>query len=78
MRDFLLPGGSASAPQTEEKTTFDVILEDIASDKRVSVLKPSFLCYVTSLGLKEKLINLRTNSLPKVVKAEVSKEEAET
>ena len=68
-------GGAVAAPeQEEEKTTFDVILEDIASDKRVSVLKVLRVC--TSLGLKE--AKEFTNSLPKVVKAGVSKEEAET
>lgn len=63
-----------AAEQVEEKTTFDVILEEIASDKRVSVLKVLRVC--TSLGLKE--AKEFTNSLPKVVKGGVSKEEAET
>ena len=62
------------AEQEAEKTTFDVILEDIASDKRVSVLKVLRVC--TSLGLKE--AKEFTNSLPKAVKEGVSKEEAET
>lgn len=69
------PGVAISAAeQVEEKTTFDVILEDIASDKRVSVLKVLRVC--TSLGLKE--AKEFTNSLPKVVKGGISKEEAET
>lgn len=68
-------GGLAPvAEQQEEKTTFDVILEEIASDKRVSVLKVLRVC--TSLGLKE--AKEFTNSLPKAVKEGVSKEEAET
>lgn len=68
-------GGAAPvAEQQEEKTTFDVILEEIASDKRVSVLKVLRVC--TSLGLKE--AKEFTNSLPKAVKEGVSKEEAET
>ncbi len=68
--------GSAApaAEQIEEKTTFDVVLEEIASDKRVSVLK--VLRVVTSLGLKE--AKEFTTALPKAVKEGVSKEEAET
>jgi large subunit ribosomal protein L7/L12 len=44
----------------EEKTTFEVILEDIASDKRVAVLK--VIRNLTSLGLKEakRIYNLIT------------------
>lgn len=76
-------GGFAAAPadaaaQTseaaEEKTTFDVILESVASDKRVAVLKT--IRNLTSLGLKE--AKDFTASLPKAVKESVSKEEAET
>jgi len=37
------PGGAgaAAAEAVEEKTTFDVIIEDVPSDKRVPVLKVS-------------------------------------
>lgn len=65
---------ATTTEQVEEKTTFDVILEEIASDKRVSVLK--VLRVVTSLGLKE--AKEFTTALPKVVKEGVSKEEAES
>ncbi len=64
-------GGSKEA--VEEKTTFDVILEDVAGDKRVAVLK--VIRNLTSLGLKE--AKEFTTSLPKTVKESVSKEEAE-
>lgn len=64
-------GGSKEA--AEEKTTFDVILEDVAGDKRVAVLK--VIRNLTSLGLKE--AKEFTTSLPKTVKESVSKEEAE-
>jgi large subunit ribosomal protein L7/L12 len=67
-------GGASSADIAEEKTTFDVILEDVASDKRVAVLK--VIRNLTSLGLKE--AKDFTTSLPKAVKESVSKEEAET
>jgi large subunit ribosomal protein L7/L12 len=74
-------GGFAGAPLAvgeaqeaqEEKTTFDVILEDVSSDKRVAVLK--VIRNLTSLGLKE--AKEFTTSLPKAVKESVSKEEAE-
>ena len=64
-------GGAKEA--AEEKTTFDVILEDVAGDKRVAVLK--VIRNLTSLGLKE--AKEFTTSLPKTVKESVSKEEAE-
>ena len=69
-----LEGTSAAAEVTEEKTQFDVVLEEIASDKRVAMLK--VLRNLTTLGLKE--AKDFTSSLPKAVKEAVSKEEAET
>ena len=66
--------GAASPQAEEEKTEFDVILEDVASDKRVAVLK--VIRNITSLGLKE--AKDFTSSLPKAVKESISKEEAET
>ena len=66
------PPGEANEA-VEEKTTFDVILEDVASEKRVAVLK--VIRALTSLGLKE--AKDFTTSLPKAVKEAVSKEEAE-
>ena len=64
-------GGPKDA--AEEKTTFDVILEEVAGDKRVAVLK--VIRNLTSLGLKE--AKEFTTSLPKTIKESVSKEEAE-
>lgn len=74
---FMLPVPDTSSNQKEvieEKTTFDVIIEDVASDKRVAVLK--IIRNLTSLGLKE--AKEFTTSLPKAIKESVSKEEAET
>ncbi len=65
---------AGSAQVEEEKTEFDVILEEVASDKRVAVLK--VIRNITSLGLKE--AKDFTTSLPKAVKESISKEEAET
>ena len=68
-----LEGVSAPSEVVEEKTQFDVILENIASDKRVASLK--VIRNLTALGLKE--AKDFTTSLPKAVKEAVSKEEAE-
>jgi large subunit ribosomal protein L7/L12 len=65
-------GGDAGAA-AEEKTSFDVILEDVDAAKRVAVLK--VIRSLTSLGLKE--AKDLTASLPKPVKEGVSKDEAE-
>ena len=67
-------GGAGAAPAEEEKTTFDVILEDVPSDKRVPVLK--VIRNLTSLDLKE--AKEAISSLPKTVQQGVSKEDAET
>lgn len=66
-------GSGTTKEVIEEKTTFDVIIEDVASDKRVAVLK--IIRNLTSLGLKE--AKEFTTSLPKAIKENVSKEEAE-
>lgn len=73
---FIAPGGEGGANQkevVEEKTSFDVIIEDVAADKRVAVLK--IIRNLTSLGLKE--AKEFTTSLPKAIKESISKEEAE-
>lgn len=67
-------GGAGNQEAAEEKTSFNVILQDVPSDKRVAVLKA--IRNLTSLGLKE--AKEFTTSLPKVVKESVSKEEADT
>jgi large subunit ribosomal protein L7/L12 len=66
--------GASGQEVVEEKTSFDVILEDVPSDKRVAVLK--VIRNITSLGLKE--AKEFTTSLPKALKESVSKEEADT
>ena len=73
---FLPAGGEGASGQeaAEEKTSFDIILEDVPSDKRVAVLK--VIRNLTSLGLKE--AKEFTTSLPKALKEGVSKEEADT
>jgi large subunit ribosomal protein L7/L12 len=73
---FVMPSMDAGGQKeaVEEKTAFDVILEDVPSDKRVAVLK--VIRNLTSLGLKE--AKELTTTLPKAIKESISKEEAET
>jgi len=66
-------GGDDAGVAAEEKSTFDVILEDIPGDKRVPVLK--IIRNLTSLDLKEAKESI--TSLPKAILQGVSKEEAE-
>ncbi len=64
-------GGAAPAPQEEEKTEFDVILEDVGP-KKIDVIK--VIRSITNLGLKEAKDLVET---PKsVVQSGVSKETA--
>jgi large subunit ribosomal protein L7/L12 len=70
------PMESAGAQKevVEEKTTFDVIVEYVPSDKRIPVLK--VIRNLTSLDLKDAKEAIST--LPNAIKKSVSKEEAET
>lgn len=58
----------------EEKTTFDIILNEVPADKRISVLK--IVRNITGLGLKESKEIVDT--VPKTLKQGITKEEAET
>lgn len=68
-----MDGAGGAAAVVEEKTTFDVILEDVPSDKRVPVLK--IIRNLTSLDLKEAKEAITT--LPKTIQENVSKDDAE-
>lgn len=66
-----MPGtGEAAA---EEKTEFDIILEDVPADKKIAILK--VVRSVTGLGLKE--AKDLVESAPKTVKDSMPKAEAE-
>ncbi|KAL6766082.1 rpl7 (chloroplast) [Auxenochlorella protothecoides x Auxenochlorella symbiontica] len=58
----------------EEKTTFDIILEEVPSDKRVPILK--VIRNLTSLDLKQ--AKEAITDLPKTILQGASKEESET
>ncbi|RZL51167.1 MAG: 50S ribosomal protein L7/L12 [Pedobacter sp.] len=70
-------GNSTPAPIRteiiEEKTSFDVILNEFAPDQKVNVLK--VIRTITGLGLKE--CKEIVDNLPKMVKEGLSKEESE-
>jgi large subunit ribosomal protein L7/L12 len=66
-----MPG--AAVEEVEEKTEFDVILEEVPADKKISILKE--VRAITGLGLKE--AKDLVESTPKAVKEGIAKEAAE-
>nr|YP_009512120.1 ribosomal protein L12 [Euglena hiemalis]AXI98039.1 ribosomal protein L12 [Euglena hiemalis] len=64
---------SVNEPLIEEKTEFDVIIQEVPSTKRINVIKT--VRSLTSLGLKEAKDLIE--SVPKVICEAVSKEVAE-
>lgn len=66
-------GGAAEAEPEEEKTEFDVVLEEVPSDKKIAILK--VVRGLTGLGLKE--AKTLVEEAPKAVKEAVSKDDAE-
>lgn len=65
-------GGAAAAPAEEAKTTFDVVLK-AAGDKKIQVIKE--VRTATGLGLKE--AKDLVEGAPKVVKENLTKDDAE-
>lgn len=73
---MMAPGaaaGGAPAEEVEEKTEFDVVLEDVPADKKIAILK--VVRTLTGLGLKE--AKDLVESAPKPVKEAVTKDAAE-
>lgn len=66
-------GGAVAGGAAEEKSSFDVVLSD-AGDQKIKVIK--VVRDATGLGLKE--AKDLVDGAPKMVKENVSKEEAET
>ena len=64
---------SDSANEVEEKTEFNVVLEEFDASKKIAVLKA--VRSLTGLGLKE--AKELVESAPKVIKENTSKEDAE-
>lgn len=67
--------GPAAGPaaEEEEKTEFDVVLEDVPKDKKIAILK--VVRSITGLGLKE--AKAMVEDTPKPIKEGVPKEDAE-
>jgi large subunit ribosomal protein L7/L12 len=65
---------AAAAPAQEEKTEFDVVLENVPADKKLAILK--VVRSVTGLGLKE--AKDLVESAPKAIKEKASKADADT
>lgn len=66
-------GGGAEAEPEEEKTEFDVVLEEVPADKKIAILK--VVRGLTGLGLKE--AKEIVEAAPKAIKEGVTKEDAE-
>jgi len=71
----MMPGitGTSQASEVEEKTEFDVILEEVPPAKKIAILK--VVRSLTGLGLKE--AKDLVESSPKTLKEATSKEDAE-
>ncbi|MFZ4557401.1 MAG: 50S ribosomal protein L7/L12 [Pseudanabaena sp.] len=68
------PGGAAAAvEEVEEKTAFDLVLDEVPADKKIAVLK--VVREITGLGLKD--AKDLVESAPKTVKEAMSKADAE-
>nr|AWI68256.1 ribosomal protein L12 [Pediastrum angulosum] len=66
-------GTAEAAPKEEEKTLFDVVLEEIPADKKVSIYK--VVRSIANIAVNQ--VKEFTSSLPKALKEGISKEEAQ-
>ena len=64
---------AAPAEEVEEKTEFDLMLDEVPADKKIAVLK--VVRSITGLGLKE--AKELVESAPKVVQEGIAKDAAE-
>ena len=64
---------SQTTEEVEEKTEFDVVLDEVPADKKIAVLK--IVRGITGLGLKE--AKELVESAPKVIKESIAKDAAE-
>ena len=71
-------GGASPAAETpvkeEEKTLFDVILEEIPADKKIAIYK--VVRSIANIAVAQ--VKEFTATLPKALKESISKDEAET
>ncbi len=66
-------GGGAAAEEVEEKTAFDLVLDEVPADKKIAVLK--VVREITGLGLKD--AKDLVESAPKTIKEGMPKADAE-
>lgn len=71
---MMAPAAAATAEVVEEKTEFNLILEDVPADKKIAILK--VVRSITGLGLKE--AKDLVEAAPKTLKEAISKDAAET
>ena len=69
----MAPGAAGGSEAEEEKTEFDLVLEEVPADKKIAVLK--VVRTITGLGLKE--AKELVESAPKTIKEAVGKDAAE-
>ena len=65
--------GAAGGEAAEEKTEFDVVLEEVPKDKKIAILK--VVRGITGLGLKE--AKAMVEDTPQTIKEGVGKDDAE-
>lgn len=65
--------GAAAAEEVEEKTSFDLVLDEVPADKKIAVLK--IVREITGLGLKD--AKDMVESTPKTIKEGLPKADAE-
>ena len=70
---MVMAAAPAAVEEVEEKTSFDVVLEDVPKDKKIAVLK--IVRSLTGLGLKE--AKELVESTPKQIKDGIAKDAAE-
>ena len=70
---MVMAAAPAAVEEVEEKTSFDVVLEDVPKDKKIAVLK--IVRSLTGLGLKE--AKELVESTPKQIQDGVAKDAAE-
>jgi large subunit ribosomal protein L7/L12 len=70
---MMMATGPSIAVEVEEKTEFDLVLEEVPADKKIAILK--VVRGITGLGLKE--AKDLVESAPKSIKEGASKEDAE-
>ncbi|WP_121969335.1 50S ribosomal protein L7/L12 [Leptolyngbya sp. BC1307] len=70
---MMAAGGGGDAEEVEEKTEFDVVLDEVPGDKKIAILK--VVRTLTGLGLKE--AKGMVESAPITVKEAIPKDAAE-